>query len=225
MELPGRARRTGRRRTRARDRPLRQRGLNVATTGCGHRIKLGGRIAVGVTASLRRDLRPDLRGRELGELLVYQDAYHARPGDQPRRRRGHARRRRGRRGAAAAAMIGAPRVHHRLTDSTNERAKELAARGSAARHARHRRRAVGRARAPGADMDGARPLGGPDVARAARAGRASLPDRGRRRRGRGAYRPAPRSSGRTTCGSTAGRWPGSSWRDGPRRAGRSWASA
>ena len=27
-------------------------------------------------------------------------------------------------------MIGAPRVHHRLTDSTNERAKELALAGA-----------------------------------------------------------------------------------------------
>ena len=71
------------------------------------------------------DVRP-------GELLVYEDAYRTLArGDQPRRRRGDARRcAPDAEVAAAAAMIGAPRVHHRLTDSTNERARELAAPGA-----------------------------------------------------------------------------------------------
>ena len=66
-----------------------------------------------------------------GELIVYQDAYRTlalaiNRGDAA----GTLGARRRRRGAAAAAMIGTPRVHHRLTDSTNERAKELAAAGA-----------------------------------------------------------------------------------------------
>src|SRR6185503_15599855 len=50
--------------------------------------------------------------------------------DQPRRRRGHAQARPRRRGVDHPAMIGTPRVHHRVTDSTNERAKQLALAGA-----------------------------------------------------------------------------------------------
>ena len=66
-----------------------------------------------------------------GELIVYEDAYRTlavaiNRGDAA----GTLAPRAGRRGAAAAAMIGSPRVHLRLADSTNERAKELAAAGA-----------------------------------------------------------------------------------------------
>ena len=66
-----------------------------------------------------------------GEVIVYEDAYRTlalaiNRGDAAATLGVRARRR----GRSAAAMIGRPRVHHRLTDSTNERAKELARSGA-----------------------------------------------------------------------------------------------
>ena len=106
-------------------------------------VEVGGERYLATYAHTFADVAP-------GELLVYEDAYRAlalavNRGDAAATLGAGARRR----GAAAAAMIGTPRVHHRLTDSTNERAKELAARRRAARHARDRRRADRGARAPG----------------------------------------------------------------------------
>ena len=98
----------------------------------GTGITLGGRVEVeahgeryvATYAQTFADVSP-------GELLVYEDAYRTlalaiNRGDAAGTLGAAA----GRRGAAAAAMIGTPRVHHRLTDSTNERAKELAAAGA-----------------------------------------------------------------------------------------------
>ena len=108
-------------------------GLNVdheRLAGTG--ITLGGRVDVeahgeryvATYAQTFADVSP-------GELIVYQDAYRTlalaiNRGDAAGTLGAEA----GRRGAAAAAMIGSPRVHHRLTDSTNERAKQLAAAGA-----------------------------------------------------------------------------------------------
>ena len=81
--------------------------------------------------ALPRQVRADLRGRHARRAARLRGRLpHARRGHQPRRRRLDARAAAGRRGLAAAAMIGTPRVHLRLTDSTNERAKELAIGGA-----------------------------------------------------------------------------------------------
>ena len=191
-------------------------GLNVdherlAGTGItlGGRVEVeaGGERYVATYAQTFADVEPGRADRLRGRLP------HARARDQPRRRGRHARPRRGRRGAAAAAMIGTPRVHHRLTDSTNERAKELAARGRAARHARDGRRADARAAAaraaPGPRRPARRVLMSLVLRDARRAPRAAAA-RGRRGGVRGVCpAPTPRSSGRTTSGSTAARSPAS----------------
>ena len=130
-----------------------------------------------------------------GELLLYEDAAGARRGrGQPRRRGGGARRRAPAtevRTRARLSALGRPRLHLRRHDSTNDRARELAAGGRAARDARHRGRADRGPRPPGPQLGRAgRPallmslvLRDPD--RAAAAAR-----RPRRRRPRG---PAPRA--------------------------------
>ena len=87
-------------------------------------VEAGGERYIATYAQTFADVKP-------GELIVYQDAYRTlalaiNRGDAA----GTLGARRGRRGAAAAGMIGTPRVHHRLTDSTNERAKELADAGA-----------------------------------------------------------------------------------------------
>ena len=81
--------------------------------------------------ALSREARADLRGCHARRAARLRGRLpHARGGHQPRRRRLHARAAARRRGVAAAAMIGTPRVHLRLADSTNERAKELALGGA-----------------------------------------------------------------------------------------------
>ena len=111
-----------------RDRPLRQRRPRTWTTTTGrhrHHARRHGRGRGGAAsatlatyAQTFADVRAGRAARLRGRLP------HARAGDQPRRRRrARSALRAGRRGAAAAAMIGTPRVHHRLTDSTNERAR------------------------------------------------------------------------------------------------------
>src|SRR5207248_726545 len=87
-----------------------------------------GRRRVGQRGARCADLRRRRRGRPpalRGRVVL------ARARGQPRRRVDRARDRRGRRGADLAdPVIGAPRVHHRVADSTNERAKQLAMRGA-----------------------------------------------------------------------------------------------
>ena len=91
-------------------------------------IRLGGRVEVNGRGALVVQTFADVRA---GELLLYEDAWRSlalavnrgdaaallglTPDDEVR---------------LAAAMIGTPHVHHRVTDSTNERAKELAAAGA-----------------------------------------------------------------------------------------------
>ena len=87
-------------------------------------METGGERYVATYAQTFADVKP-------GELIVYQDAYRTlalaiNRGDAA----GTLGDRRRRRGAPAAGMIGTPRVHHRLTDSTNERAQALAAAGA-----------------------------------------------------------------------------------------------
>ena len=70
---------------------------------------------------------------EPGDLLVYQDASRTLALRQPRPRGQGARARARPRGAPAAGMsaaLGRPRRHHRLTDSTNARARDLAGAGA-----------------------------------------------------------------------------------------------
>ena len=97
-----------------------------------------------------------------------------------------------------AVTLGRPRLHLRETDSTNDRARELARGGRAARHAGDGGDAVGRPRAPGADLVGAARPRAADVARPARPAPAAAARR-RRRGGRGGGRRARGSSGPTTC--------------------------
>ncbi len=94
------------------------------TLGSAVELEVGGERYLATYAQTFADVKP-------GELLVYEDAYRTlavaiNRGDAASDARAEPRRR----GAPAAAMIGAPRVHHRLTDSTNERAKALAAGGA-----------------------------------------------------------------------------------------------
>ena len=130
---PIRVRSSGRGGPRACDRPLRQRGLNVDHDGLAGQAS---RSAAGWRwRSVRRDVRghvrPDVRRCERRRAArVPGRLPNARAGDQPRGRRRDARAEAGRRAATPAAMIGSPRVHHRLTDSTNERAKGLALAGA-----------------------------------------------------------------------------------------------
>ena len=123
----------------------------------------------------------------------------------------------------AAVNLGTPRVHFRLVDSTNERARALAGARRAARDAGHRARAVRRARAPGAGPGPRRP-GARCCARCCCATR-----RGCCRWPRVSPSPrwsatAPASSGQTTCSSTDARSRGSWSRVAPRSAGRCSAS-
>ena len=78
------------------------------------------------------DVEPD-------ELLVYEDAQRrlavAVSHGSAATRLGHLGRRRAADHAEVTAPIGTPRVHYSQTDSTNERARELAAAGAARRHA------------------------------------------------------------------------------------------
>ena len=98
----------------------------------GTEITLGGTVEIEVAgerylatyAQTFADVRP-------GELIVYEDAYRTlavaiNRGDAAATLVPAA----GRRSAPAAAMIGSPRVHFRVTDSTNERARALAAAGA-----------------------------------------------------------------------------------------------
>ena len=203
-------------------------GLNVdhdRLAGTG--ITLGGRVEV--EARRRALRRPPTRRpsptSSPGELIVYQDAYRTlalaiNRGDAA----GTLGLGAGRRGAAAAAMIGTPRVHHRLTDSTNERAKELAAAGAPHGTLVTADEQSAGPRPPGPRLDGARRLGRPDVARAARADEL-LP------------LAAAVAVSEALPAEAAIKWPNdvldraaassraSSWRDGPRRAGRCWGSA
>ena len=143
---------------------------------------------------------------------------HAGARGEPRRRGRDARGRARRRGAPAPGMIGAPRVHHRLVDSTNERAKALAAAG-----APH-----GTLVTADEQTAGPRPPG-PQLARRRRAPPCSCrwccARRPRRCRWRPPWRwrrpcpPRPRSSGPTTCSWTAASSRASSWRGARRRAG------
>ena len=105
-------------------------------------------------------------------------------------------------------MIGTPRVHHRLTDSTNERAKELAARGRAPRHARDRGRAERGPRAPGPRVDGAAAAARADVAGAARLDATLLP--------LAAAVAVCEARARVEC---AIKWPNDVWIDGRKLAG------
>jgi S-adenosylmethionine hydrolase len=167
-------------------------GLNVdhdRLAGHRHNARREGRGGGGGRA-LPGHLRPDLRRREPGELLVYEDAYRtlAVPSTAATRR---ARSRSPRtRGAATPALIGTPRVHHRRTDSTNERAKALAQAG-----APHGAlvsaddQSAGRGR-HGRSVDRAARLRPARVARAARARRASRPAAADRR---GGDLPCPRA--------------------------------
>ena len=203
-------------------------GLDVATrTSPGTGITLGGTVEIEAAgerylatyAQTFADVQP-------GELIVYEDAYRTlavaiNRGDAA----GTLALRAGLRGAAAAAMIGSPRVHHRLTDSTNERASELGAGRRAARHARHGRRADRRPRAPGPGLERA---AGSAVLMSVVLRDLDEPRAAAGRRGgglRGAASPAARSSGRTTSGSRAASSPASWWRAARRRAGRCSASA
>ena len=95
----------------------------------------------------------------------------------------------------------------RRTTSTNERARELAARGAPARHARHGRRADRRARAPGAHVDRARRTGAAVLGRRARPAAAAAARRGRRGR---------RDRRRTT---PQIKWPNDVWLGGRKVAG------
>ena len=135
-----------------RQRVARRRHADLAGSG----LALGKPVEIEVAAasgSSRRssqtfaDVRPGRRDPLRGLLP------HARDRGEPRRRRRGAQAHAGRDGRAAAAMIGLPRVHHRVTDSTNERAKQLGGRRRAARDARHRRRAERGARPAGADVE------------------------------------------------------------------------
>ena len=175
-----RAPRAARRRRRARGarapvRPLRQRRPSTWTTSAwqGSGLTLGASVEVEVGGRRRtRHLRAHVRGRGPGRAArVRGRLSHAGAGGEPRGRRRDARRGAGRRGPPAARMIGTPRVHHRVADSTNERAKELAARRGAARHAGHGRRADRRPRASGPQLAGAARLVGADVGGAPRPAR------------------------------------------------------
>ena len=81
--------------------------------------------------AVHRDVRPDVRRRPPGRGdpvrgLLPHAGRRGEPGRRRRRAEAHPRRD----GRAAAAMIGLPRIHHRTTDSTNERAKQLAVAGA-----------------------------------------------------------------------------------------------
>ena len=202
-------------------------GLNVdhdRLAGTGHHARRarGGR---GRRRALRRHLRADVRRREPGRADRLRGRLpHARARDQPRRRGRHARHRRrtprcgcGRDDRHAAGPPPADRL--------DQRARPGAGRGGrAARNARDRRRADGRPRPPGPRVDRAARLGGADVAGAARPRRApraaAAGGGGGGVRGAVGSDPRRRSSGRTTSGSTAARWPASWSRGGRRRAGR-----
>ena len=181
-------------------------------------IEAGGRALPG-------HLRPDLRRRAARRADRLRGRLpHARRGDQPRRRRGHARPAARRRGAAAAAMIGRPRVHHRRTDSTNERARELARQGAPhgtlVTRGRADARAAGARAEPGAAPPGSAVLMSLVLRELSR-------DAAARRRGggvRGAAAARRDQVAQRRAGSKAARWRASSWRAGRRRAGRCWAS-
>ena len=85
------------------------------------RSRVGGERFVATFAQTFADVSP-------GDVILYEDAYRmlaigVNRGDAA----AALKLARTRRSRAAAAMIGPPRVHHRLTDSTNERAKACAA--------------------------------------------------------------------------------------------------
>ena len=67
-------------------------------------------------------------------------------------------------------MIGSPRAHLRLADSTNERASVFAAAGAPHLGLRDRRRAIGGPRAPRTRLERTTGVGGADVAGGARPG-------------------------------------------------------
>ncbi len=139
----------------------------------------------------------DVRGGRADRLRGRPPAPGA--GGQPRHRRRPAEPGARHRGPAAAHMIGAPRVHHRETGSTNVLARELAAARRAARDAGDRRPPDRGPRPLGPDVAGAARVVGADVAgRAARRSAAAAAGGGGRGR-RAAGLPRRPSSGRTTC--------------------------
>ena len=163
-----------------------------------------------------------LRGRVPARWRSRSTAATPPPSAGPRARRRGARSR--------ARMIGAPaRAPPRLRTPPTQRAKELAARGRAPRHAGHRRRADRRAagaragrgwrrpgrallmslvRAPGGDAAAAAGGGAWRVCEACEAERPEVRDQVAERR----------------AGSSGARWRGSWSRAGRRRAGRCWGS-
>ena len=84
--------------------------------------------------ALHRLVRRTFADVRAGELLVYEDAYRTLAVAVNRGNAaallGPAGRRRAADRGGVSAPLGAPRVHHRRTDSTNARARELAAAGA-----------------------------------------------------------------------------------------------
>ena len=151
------------------DRPVRQRPARRHPRG-PRGLRTAPRPALrapGRAAAIHRLVRGDLRRRAPGRAARVRGRLPNAGGRRQPRQRGlaagaRARRRAADRGGVSATPsarplgpLGRPRLHLRAIDSTNARARELAAAGAPPRNARHRRGADGGPGAPGAQLDGA----------------------------------------------------------------------